>query len=236
MISVVAATPRGYDPLMLQVIDTSEVVPALRRVFGDDRVSTDPAELATMAHDALRRSRGASVALPQPELPLAVIRPQSTEEVQRAVRFAFEQQVPIVELGGGTGLMGGARTVRPGIVIDMRAMNRVLEVNREDRTVRAQAGTVLQDVDEALQAQGLMLGHDPWTVPIATVGGTISTNSLGYRGAQYGSMGDQVLGLDVVLGDGSLLTVRRRRDRIRGRGSNTCLPARRERSASSRRR
>lgn len=193
---------------MIHAVDQLEVVSALLRLFGDDRVSTDPIELAIASHDALRRSRGAPVALPQAELPLAVIRPQSTAEVQQSVRFALDQRLPIVELGGGTGLMGGARTLRPGIVIDMRAMNRVLAVNQEDRTVRVQAGAVLEDVDEALQAQGLMLGHDPWTVPIATVGGTISTNSLGYRGAQYGSMGDQVLGLEVVLGDGSLLTIR----------------------------
>jgi len=87
-------------------------------------------------------------------------------------------------------------------------MSRVLEIGREDRAVRVQAGAVLADVNEALEPHGLMLGHDPWTVPVATVGGTISTNGLGYRGAQYGSMGDQVLGLEVVLGNGSIVLVR----------------------------
>lgn len=64
------------------------------------------------------------------------------------------------------------------------------------------------DLNEALCPHGLVLGHDPWTVPVATVGGTISTNSLGYLGAQYGSMGQQVLGLEAVLPDGSLVTTR----------------------------
>jgi len=71
-----------------------------------------------------------------------------------------------------------------------------------------QPGLVLSRLEEALRAEGLTLGHDPWTVGVATVGGTISTNGLGYRGGQYGSMGEQVLGLEVVLPDGQVLRTR----------------------------
>jgi FAD/FMN-containing dehydrogenase len=193
---------------MSQTIDTAQLSRALEEALHGVRVGTNPAELATASHDALRRSRGAAASLKQPVTPLAVVHPRETDDVRRTVLFAIDEHLPIVELGGGTGLMGGARTIRPGLVLDMRDMNRILEVNREDRTVRVQAGAVLEDVDDALRREGLMLGHDPWTVPIATVGGTISTNSLGYRGAQYGSMGDEVIGLEVVLGDGSVLTIR----------------------------
>jgi FAD/FMN-containing dehydrogenase len=187
---------------------SAEVLASLRNILDAERVSGDATVLALANHDALRQSRGSPAQIPEAVRPIAVVRPQSTEDVVRIVELANRERLPLVELGGGTGLMGGARTIRPGVVLDMQLMNQVLEVNREDRTVRAQAGAVLEDVDRALQQNGLMLGHDPWTVPIATVGGTISTNSLGYRGAQYGSMGDQVLGLEVVLGDGSVLRTR----------------------------
>ncbi len=193
---------------MTQAAEDAGLLEALQTAIPGVRISTDPAQLALAAVDALRRSRGAAAALPPPVAPLAVVHPLDTDDVRRAVMFAAGRGLPVVELGGGTGLMGGARTIRPGLVLDLRGMNQILDVNRVDRTVRAQAGAVLEDVDAALTAEGLMLGHDPWTVPIATVGGTISTNSLGYRGAQYGSMGDQVLGLEVVLGDGSVLDIR----------------------------
>src|SRR6266567_7787816 len=193
---------------MTSVVDESDLVQSLRSQLGSGKVSTEPSDLAAASQDSLRPSRGSLLTLPPPAIPLAVVRPAVTEDVCEAVRLAIAHKLPIVELGGGTGLMGGARNLRPGLVLDLRMMNRVVEVRREDRTVRAQAGAVLADVDAVLAAEGLMLGHDPWTVPIATVGGTISTNSLGYRGAQYGSMGDQVLGLEVVLGDASVLTLR----------------------------
>jgi FAD/FMN-containing dehydrogenase len=84
----------------------------------------------------------------------------------------------------------------------------VLDVSKVDRTAAAQAGTVLADLSACLEPHGLILGHDPWTVPIATVGGTISTNSLGYRGGKYGGMADQVLGIEAVMADGSVVRTR----------------------------
>jgi FAD/FMN-containing dehydrogenase len=183
-------------------------VVALQAVLGEESVSVDPSELAIASRDALRRGRGASQNLLPPISPLVIVRPRTTADVQEIVRFAARRRLPLVEIGGGTGLMGGARSIHPGIALDLKSMNRVIEIQPEDRSVHVQAGAVLGDVNEALKPHGLMLGHDPWTVPIATVGGTISTNSLGYLGAQYGSMGDQVLGLDVVLGDGSLIHTR----------------------------
>jgi FAD/FMN-containing dehydrogenase len=184
------------------------VVRRLKAELGHDQVSDDRAALHAVSRDFLRAGRAGPRELPPPQLPLAVVLPQSTEEVAAAVRIAAAARVPIVEFGGGTGLMGGARTVRPGIVLDLRSLNRVLEVSVEDRSVRVQAGSVLADVGAALEPHGLIFGHDPWTVPIATVGGTISTNGLGYLGGRYGSMGDQVLGLTVVLPDGTIVRTR----------------------------
>jgi alkyldihydroxyacetonephosphate synthase len=93
-------------------------------------------------------------------------------------------------------------------VLDLRRMNRVLEIGAEDRTVRVQAGTVFADLNQALAPCNLVCGHDPWTVPIATVGGAISTHGLGYLGGRYGSIGDQVLALEVVLADGTVVRTR----------------------------
>jgi alkyldihydroxyacetonephosphate synthase len=87
-------------------------------------------------------------------------------------------------------------------------MNRILEVDKESRSARVEAGTVLEALEKRLNEEDFILGHDPWTLPVATVGGAISTNSMGYRGGIYGSMGEQVLGLEAVLPNGEILRTR----------------------------
>ena len=103
--------------------------------------------------------------------------------------------------------MGGARTAKPGIVLDTVRLNQI-SVQTEDRIVWAGSGAILKDVDAALREHGMCLGHDPWTFPVATVGGTLSTNSLGYKGGRYGGMGDHAIALEVALADGTLFRTR----------------------------
>ena len=180
----------------------------LAAILGPGQVLNAPEDLAVHARDQWRQRRGYGDSDAETVLPLAVARPLSTADVAAVLAIASRLGVPVVQLGGGTGLMGGARTVRPGIVLDTRSLNRVLTVAPEARMVTVEAGAVLAEVNAALAPHGQMLGHDPWTVPIATVGGTISTNGLGYLGGRYGGIADQVLGLEVVLADGRVLTTR----------------------------
>ena len=152
------------------------------------------------AEDALG-SRGA---LPAPAVPVAVARPASAEAVACLLAICSEGRVPVVPYGAGTGLMGGARSVRPGVVLDTARLSGI-EVVPKDRYVWAGAGAVLADVDRALAGHGLGLGHDPWTFPVATVGGALSTNGLGYKGGRFGGMGDQALAIEVALADGAVI-------------------------------
>ncbi|MEK7217015.1 MAG: FAD-binding oxidoreductase, partial [Chloroflexota bacterium] len=176
--------------------------------LGSDGVSTAPADLRLHAADALRPGRLAPGAAPGSPAPQWVVWPTTIDQVQRLVRLANQTRTPLIPYGGGTGLMGGALPVHGGMVVDLTRMAAIRRVDAEDRRVVVEAGAVLADVDRALEREGLMLGHDPWTVGVATVGGTISTNSLGYRGGQYGSIGEQVLGLEAVLPDGRLISTR----------------------------
>jgi FAD/FMN-containing dehydrogenase len=156
-----------------------------------------------MAEDALGR-RGRSAKL---DLPIAIVRPADAEGVARALAAATEAGVPVVPYGSGTGLMGGARSLQPGIVLDTSRLKSI-EVQAGDRLAWAGAGVVLRDLDEALRPHGLSVGHDPWTFPVATVGGVLSTNGLGYKGGRYGGAGDQALALEVALADGTLFRTR----------------------------
>ena len=160
-----------------------DITERLARILGSANVSESADGREWDALGPGRGFQGIETLEPQP---LCLVRPGTTEEVAAVVQLAAEGRVGVVPYGGGSGLMGGAVALRPSIIADMARMDRVLEVSLTDQTARAQAGVVLSDLDAALEPEGLMLGHDPWTVSMATVGGTISTDSLGYRGGKYG--------------------------------------------------
>jgi FAD/FMN-containing dehydrogenase len=182
---------------------TTRLTQKLTALLGPEGVELAPDALRYFAEDALR-GRGAAA---EAATPLAVARPASAEQTAALLRLATDNGVPVVPYGAGTGLMGGARSYQPGIVLDTVRLN-AIEPQPADRLVWAGAGAILQDVDAALRPHNLCLGHDPWTFPVATVGGTLSTNSLGYKGARYGGMGDQALAIEVALPDGTLFRTR----------------------------
>jgi alkyldihydroxyacetonephosphate synthase len=185
-----------------------EVTEKLSKIVSPENVLTDSSLLDEISWDALSEGRIHPLRRPETGAPLCVVLPSSTAEVRKIVLLANEEKVPIIPYGGGSGLMGGALSVRPGIVLDLKRMNHIVEIDKEARLARVEAGTVLEALDQRLNEEGFILGHDPWTLPVATVGGAISTNSMGYRGGVYGSMGEQVLGLEAVLPNGEILRTR----------------------------
>ncbi len=192
----------------MQVPLREKVAARLSQIVGAEHVITEQSRLDEISWDALSEGRIHPLKRPETTLPLCVVLPTSTAEVREIVLLANEEKVPIVPYGGGSGLMGGALSVKPGIVLDLRRMDKILEVDKEARSARVEAGTVLESLEKRLNEEGFILGHDPWTLPVATIGGAISTNSMGYRGGIYGSMGEQVLGLEAVLPNGEILRTR----------------------------
>jgi len=180
----------------------------LRRALGDSVVLDDQRIRELRSADALNPARAFHTPSSSWKLPAVVVAPCSTEEVAQTVRLARQHHKPIVPFGGGTGVMGAVASQEGGIVVDLRNLSSIRSISVQDRVVWVEAGMVLQDLEHALNQQGLMLGHDPWSVPIATVGGAISTNGVGYRATKYGPMGAQVLGLEVVLPTGEVLATK----------------------------
>jgi FAD/FMN-containing dehydrogenase len=191
--------------MTLHPVQAEELLAKLARLLAPNPVVTDEGERERYAVDALGWQRGFADEAAPPVVPIAVVRPRSTDDVSALLRFAHEERVPVVPYGGGSGLMGGARVIEPAIVLDMREMRAVREIDVESQRVLVEAGATLAEVDGAVAPHGLVVRHDPWTFGVATVGGTISTNGLGFLGAKYGSMGAQVLGLEVVLAGGEVL-------------------------------
>jgi alkyldihydroxyacetonephosphate synthase len=184
------------------------LVTKLAKIVGSENVTIDASRLDELAWDALSEGRLHPAKRPDVTTPLCIVLPSCTDEVRQIVLLANEDKVPIIPYGGGSGLMGGALSVQAGIVMDLRRMKQILDIDTEARSARVQAGTVLEKLEQRLNREGFILGHDPWTLPVATVGGAISTNSMGYRGGLYGSMGRQVLGIEAIVPNGQVIRTR----------------------------
>lgn len=139
------------------------------------------------------------------EMPEAVLLPGSPEDVQRIMKLAYKYEVPVVVRGGGSSLTGSSILKNEGIVISMLRMNHIIDLNLNDKCVVAEPGVRLDDLERFLDKYGHFYPPDPASSRSATVGGSISTNAGGLRGVAYGVTKDWVLGLEVVLADGTLV-------------------------------
>lgn len=140
------------------------------------------------------------------KMPRAVVFPLTTREVADIVLFAAEQRLPIVTRGSGTGLSGGSLPIEDGIVLCLSKMNRILEVDDQNLTLRAEAGAITMNIAQAAEKVGLFYPPDPGSMKISTIGGNVAENSGGLRGLKYGVTRDYVMGLEVVLPSGEILS------------------------------
>ncbi len=172
--------------------------------LGPDLVATDPDVVASFARDetALGVPRGAG--------PLAVVSPRSTADVATALAIAHEHRVPVVVRGAGSGLSGAASAPDGSVVLSTRRLARILEIDPVERIAVVQPGVVTGDLRTAVAEAGLFYAPDPGSVAFSTVGGNVATNAGGMCCLKYGVTGDFVLGLEVVLADGTVTRTGRR--------------------------
>ena len=136
----------------------------------------------------------------------ALVFPESTEEVSRVLRFAYENNIHVTPRGAGTNLTGSTVPLYGGIVLDLSRMNHILEIDEETLTAVVEPGVILEDFQNEVEARGLFYPPDPGEKK-ASLGGNISTNAGGMRAVRYGVTRDYVRGLEVVLSDGRVTTL-----------------------------
>ncbi|XAS64607.1 FAD-binding oxidoreductase [Micrococcaceae bacterium Sec5.8] len=173
------------------------IIDELTSVLGPAKVDLDDPTLAVYAVD--------QAPVLDYQLPLAVVRAESVEDVQATVRACAALGVPLVARGAGTGVSGGAHASKGCIVLSLERMNRILDLNPDDETAVVEPGVINADLNAAAAAHGLMYAPDPASYRMSTIGGNVATNAGGLRCAKYGVTRDSVLALDVVLADGSLI-------------------------------
>jgi glycolate oxidase len=174
----------------------ARILQEFRAILGDRGLISSPEQLHTYECDGLTNFR---------VMPQAVLLPESTEQVQAIVRVCHRERIPFVARGSGTGLSGGALPVENGVVISLTRMNRILEVDLPNARVVAEPGVINLDVTGRVSPQGFFYAPDPSSQSVCSIGGNVAENSGGAHCLKYGFTTTHVLGIEVVLPDGTLV-------------------------------
>ncbi|KGN31669.1 FAD-linked oxidase [Knoellia sinensis KCTC 19936] len=169
-------------------------------------VASLPEGVVATSPESLEKYRMDWAKDPDAGMPCAAVRAQSPEHVQVAVRWAASHGIPVVPRGAGTGLSGGASAIDAGLVISLERMT-TIEIDPAARCAIVEPGAFNADVKKAAAEHGLWYPPDPSSFEICSIGGNVATNAGGLCCVKYGVTTDYVLGLDVVLADGRLITL-----------------------------
>jgi glycolate oxidase len=167
----------------------------LQNAAGEKNVSRHVIDLVSYSYDASEHFGR----------PQAAVWGSDTKQISRILKWAQHHRVPVLPRGAGTSLSGMTVPVQGGIVLDMSRMDKISAIRVPDRLVVVQPGVVYEDLQRALAPHGFFFPPDPASGSVCTIGGNVATNAGGIRGAKYGVTQDYVLGLEVVLADGSVM-------------------------------
>jgi glycolate oxidase len=174
----------------------ASVIKAVETVVGSQHALTTPEERWGYAYDATDRA----------QMPDLVVFPGSAAEVAAIVRLANEHRFPVVPRGAGTGRSGGSVPIEGGVVLVLTRLNRILEISRPDLVAVVEPGVILTRLKNAVELEGLYYPPDPASADFCTIGGNVAECAGGAVAVQYGVTRDYVLGLEVVLPTGELIT------------------------------
>ncbi|MEJ2739299.1 MAG: FAD-linked oxidase C-terminal domain-containing protein [Dehalococcoidia bacterium] len=175
---------------------SNDIIAKLQNIAGKDAVLTSKEDLHAYSYDATATWS---------HMPDLVILPDTVEQISSIMKLANEHVIPVTPRGAGTNVSGGSIPVKGGIVLCTTKMNRIIDINKTNFTATVEPGVVLQDLNIALAKEGLFYPPDPQSFLGCTIGGTIAENAGGPYCLKYGVTKQYVLGLEVVLADGSIM-------------------------------
>jgi glycolate oxidase len=172
------------------------IIKALIKIVGEKWVIRRKDELLTYECDGLTGYR---------QRPALAVHPASTEEIAAIVKVCYQYQIPWVARGAGTGLSGGALPLEEGILIVTSRLNKIISIDYENQRIVVQPGVINNWVTQAVSPQGFYYAPDPSSQIICSIGGNVAENSGGVHCLKYGVTTNHVLGLKVVIPDGSIV-------------------------------
>ena len=187
---------RFLEPQPAILARRRQIVADLADLLAKDGLIHEPRELVPFETDAFVSYR---------RLPLAVALPRTTEEVAAVLRYCHKYAIPVVPRGAGTSLSGGAIPQEDAVVIGLSKMTRILDVDFANRCATVQAGVTNLNISEAVMAEGFFYAPDPSSQLACTIGGNIGMNSGGAHCLKYGVTTNNLLGVTLVLIDGTVI-------------------------------
>lgn len=170
----------------------------LKKVLNKDKILFREEERYCYAEDSANIKDGIT-------LPDVVVFVETIEDVQQVLKYANLHEIPVVSRGAGTNTVGSCVCRQGGIVLNFSKMNKILEFNTDDMTMKVQPGVVLADIKQKAEEAGLFYPPDPSNFRVSTIGGSVAQSSGGPKSFKYGTTKDYILSLKVVLADGTLL-------------------------------
>lgn len=165
-------------------------------VFSDIKISTNLEDLICYSYDASRIEK----------VPYAVVWPATTEEVVRIMKYAYENGIPVVPRGAGTGTTGGSVPAERSIIISFERMKRILDIDTENLNVVCEPGVINGKLQRELEWRGYFYPPDPASMDFCTIGGNVAENAGGPRAVKYGVTRDYVMEIEAVLPNGNIIT------------------------------
>ena len=174
-------------------------------VGGYDNVSIENSDRATYGVDYFWVGRMWEDRGQVPPMPDWIVRPGSAQEVSKILKIANYYKVPVHIWGGGSGSQGGALPMTGGILVDMKRMNRLIEIDEVSRTITAEAGMIFQQLEWYANEKGYSCQHIPSCLTCGTIGGALGHRGIGIMSTKYGKIDDQCISMEVVLPNGDII-------------------------------
>jgi len=187
--------PLAYNPI------TNQILEELTKIFGPkDIIYNDEEKLEPYSHDEVSDTKYA-------RMPQVVVKPQNPEQISAMMKLANKNNIPVTPRGAGTGLSGGAVPVYGGIVVSLENMNHIIEIDKHNMVAVVEPGIITNELNNILiQETGLWFAGYPMSAQSCFIGGNVAENAGGGRAVKYGVTSRYVLGLEVVLPTGEIIT------------------------------
>ena len=177
----------------------------LEDIVGRENVSTNMGDKLAYATDYFWVPRMIIDRGGRPALPDCIVRPASAEEVSKVLKIANYYKIPVQTWGGGSGSQGGALPMAGGILLDVKRMDKLIDINTESGYITCETGMIFQTLEWYANERGYSVMHLPSCLTCCTVGGALAHNGIGILSTKYGKIDDQVLSVEVVLPNGDII-------------------------------
>ena len=175
-----------------------EIINKLKKIINPENVLAENEEMKPYETDALSAYK---------QMPLVVILPENTEEVSAILKYCNKENIKVIPRGAGTGLSGGALPLQDAILLGLGKFNKILEIDFDNKCVVAQPGVTNLSITHSVQDKGFYYAPDPSSQLACSIGGNVAENSGGVHSLKYGTTTNNILGLEIVLMDGTICNI-----------------------------